>query len=208
MYYSVWLYQWPRVFFWPTMISQIQMQGDHLTTVFSPFSNLALSVRNWGEICLQSLSVSHLHQSWQLLKITLHCSKIIAKLMLVNGQSISNITSFLLKKFQNILCKYIPGPFAPPDLSRPSLKTTALSYSWTTWNRTEERVETRESNVFPQFSPENPSEKKDAGMHVELCSLECRPVRMRGRGGQWGSGLSRTSFCPSAKGGKRTKKSG
>ena len=107
MYYSVWLYQWPRVFFWPTMISQIQMQGDHLTTVFSPFSNLALSVRNWGEICLQSLSVSHLHQSWQLLKITLHCSKIIAKLMLVNGQSISNITSFLLKKFQNILCTYL-----------------------------------------------------------------------------------------------------
>ena len=31
------------------------------------------------------------------------------------------------------ITKKIPGPFAPPGLSLPSLKMTALSYSWTTF---------------------------------------------------------------------------
>ena len=31
------------------------------------------------------------------------------------------------------MMKKTPGPLAPPDSSRPSLKMTALSYSWTTF---------------------------------------------------------------------------
>ena len=42
-------------------------------------------------------------------------------------------STFLYESMHGIMKKR-PGPLAPPDLSRPNRKTTALSYSWTTCN--------------------------------------------------------------------------
>ena len=49
------------------------------------------------------------------------------------------------------MMKNTPGPLAPPDNSLPSLKMTALSYSWTTFttNIKESGRETRMRNKDP-----------------------------------------------------------
>ena len=65
------------------------------------------------------------------------------------------------------MTKKTPGPRAPPDRRRPSLKMTALSYSWTTFteaareqgrvsriSRTEKRVIKNEQISAPSLKAE------------------------------------------------------
>ena len=56
-----------------------------------------------------------------------------------SNQSYKLIVAYKCIFFKKNHC--LPGPFAPPDLSRPSLKTTALSYSWTTCTHAGEKIQ-------------------------------------------------------------------
>ena len=67
------------------------------------------------------------------------------------------------------MTKKRPGPLAPPDRSRPSRKTTALSYSWTTFTVTQSEKgsvtrtsikETKVRNIAQIPGPSGSAEKR------------------------------------------------
>ena len=68
------------------------------------------------------------------------------------------------------MTKKRPGPLAPPDRSRPSRKTTALSYSWTTFTVTQSEKgsvtrtsikETKVRNIAQIPGPSGSAEKRE-----------------------------------------------